>query len=46
MLTYRLLKMIRYSGQLFLIHPIDGIRSVKVSGKKVNAALDKELRER
>jgi hypothetical protein len=33
-------------GQFFLINLIDGIRSVKVSGKKVNVALDKELRQR
>ena len=32
-------------GQFVLINLIDGIRSVKVSGKKVNVALDKELHE-
>jgi hypothetical protein len=30
-------------GQFVLISLIDGIRSVKVSGKKVNVALDKEM---
>jgi hypothetical protein len=29
-------------GKVTLIHHLDGIRSVKVSGKKVNIALDKE----
>jgi hypothetical protein len=33
-------------GQNFLVSHLDGIRSVKVSLKKVNIALDKELRGR
>jgi hypothetical protein len=42
----RLLKRSGLPGKISLIRHLDAIRSVKVSGKKVNVALDKELRER
>jgi len=41
-----LLPLVINNGQGFLISYLDGIRSVKVSAKKVNVALDKELGER